>query len=193
MMRIYLTAVISAATGRSCHSASNHTKAYITRKRSLCVGLDVDRLTPHLAIGKFFFNFFHCFASNWHLFENIFYRLKHETRWCSKSLQKEDLIQREKEDGTYDKMMAKTEQKNARHKERVELLLTNPSLLKAYPCDECNFKATQKGHLLTHKKSVYEGVKFPCDQCFYKATRKNHLLTHPSDGKRPSMTFLDLP
>ena len=47
-----------------------------------------------------------------------------------------------------------------------------------YPCDECNFKATQKGHLLTHKKSVYEGVKFPCDQCFYKATRKNHLLTH---------------
>ena len=54
MMKICLIAVTSAATGHWCHSASNHTKAYTTRKRSLCVGLDVDRLTPHLAIGKFY-------------------------------------------------------------------------------------------------------------------------------------------
>ena len=47
-----------------------------------------------------------------------------------------------------------------------------------YPCDQCDYKATQKGDLLTHLKSIHEGVKYPCDQCDYKATQKCHLLTH---------------
>ena len=28
-----------------------------------------------------------------------------------------------------------------------------------FPCDKCNFKATQKANLLTHIKSIHEGVK----------------------------------
>ena len=32
--------------------------------------------------------------------------------------------------------------------------------------------------LLKHKKSIHEGVKYPCDQCDYKATEKGQLLKH---------------
>ncbi|MCP4055403.1 MAG: hypothetical protein GY739_20655, partial [Mesoflavibacter sp.] len=44
--------------------------------------------------------------------------------------------------------------------------------------EQCDFKATQKGHLFTHIKSIHEEVKFPCEQCNFKATQKGHLLTH---------------
>ena len=47
-----------------------------------------------------------------------------------------------------------------------------------YPCDQCDYKASYKGHLLTHLKSIHEGVKYPCDQCDYKATKKGSLLSH---------------
>ena len=47
-----------------------------------------------------------------------------------------------------------------------------------YPCDQCDFKATQKSNLLTHLKSKHEGVKYPCDQCDYKATTKGSFLIH---------------
>ena len=38
--------------------------------------------------------------------------------------------------------------------------------------------ATQKEDLLSHIKSIHEGVKFPCEQCDYKATQKGHLMKH---------------
>ena len=31
-----------------------------------------------------------------------------------------------------------------------------------------DYKATQKGNLLTHIKSIHEGLMFPCDQCDFK-------------------------
>ena len=34
-----------------------------------------------------------------------------------------------------------------------------------YPCDQCDYKATQKAHLLRHLKSKHEGIKYPYDQC----------------------------
>ena len=37
-----------------------------------------------------------------------------------------------------------------------------------YPCNQCNFKATQKGCLEGH-----EGIKYPCNQLDYKATQKS--------------------
>ena len=43
-----------------------------------------------------------------------------------------------------------------------------------FPCNQCEYKATQKQNLLAHIKSVHEGVKYPCQQCGYKATRKNN-------------------
>ena len=47
-----------------------------------------------------------------------------------------------------------------------------------FHCGQCNYKATQKGDLLRHVKSIHEGVKYPCGQCDYKATQKKHLLRH---------------
>ena len=36
----------------------------------------------------------------------------------------------------------------------------------------------QKDHLMTLIKSMHEGVKFPCEQCDYKATQKGKLVIH---------------
>ena len=47
-----------------------------------------------------------------------------------------------------------------------------------YPCDQCDYKATKKGTLSTHMKSIHKGIKYPCDQCDYKATTKCNLLRH---------------
>ena len=47
-----------------------------------------------------------------------------------------------------------------------------------FPCDQCDYKATKKGNLIKHIKSIHERVKFPCAQCDYKATEKGHLLSH---------------
>ena len=47
-----------------------------------------------------------------------------------------------------------------------------------FPCERCDFKATEKGNFLRHIKSIHEGVKFSCEQCDYKATQKSHLLRH---------------
>ena len=45
-----------------------------------------------------------------------------------------------------------------------------------YFCDQCDFKAAERGKLLRHIKSKHEGVKYPCDQCGFKAMRKDSLL-----------------
>ena len=58
-----------------------------------------------------------------------------------------------------------------------------------FPCDQCNYKATQRGHLLRHIKSIHDGVKFPCDQCDYKATQKGDLLRHIK-SKHEGVKFL---
>ena len=38
-----------------------------------------------------------------------------------------------------------------------------------YQCNQCDYKASLKGTLSRHKKSIHEGIKFPCAQCDYKA------------------------
>ena len=47
-----------------------------------------------------------------------------------------------------------------------------------YPCSQCDYKATQSGHLKEHVESVHEGVKYPCNQCQYQATQRSNLYTH---------------
>ena len=49
---------------------------------------------------------------------------------------------------------------------------------KKYPCEECDFQATQKINLTTHQQSVHMGKKYPCKECDYKATTKGSLTTH---------------
>ena len=47
-----------------------------------------------------------------------------------------------------------------------------------YPCAQCDYKATQKSHLKTHKILVHESLKYPCNLCDYKATVICNLKTH---------------
>ena len=47
-----------------------------------------------------------------------------------------------------------------------------------YGCDGCDYQATQKGTLQMHKQSIHEGVRYNCDECDYKATQKGSLKNH---------------
>ena len=49
---------------------------------------------------------------------------------------------------------------------------------KKFQCPQCEYKATEKGHLQRHIKSIHEGQKFPCPQCEYKAAEKGRLRKH---------------
>ena len=47
-----------------------------------------------------------------------------------------------------------------------------------YPCDQCEYKATQKRNLKIHIESIHDNVTYSCDQCEYKVTRKENLKRH---------------
>ena len=47
-----------------------------------------------------------------------------------------------------------------------------------YQCEKCEYKATQRGHLKTHKMSIHEGIKYQCDLCDHKSTQKQNLKIH---------------
>ena len=49
---------------------------------------------------------------------------------------------------------------------------------KKQPCDLCDYQATKRGHLTSHKQSKHEGKKYPCNSCDYQATKRGHLTTH---------------
>ena len=47
-----------------------------------------------------------------------------------------------------------------------------------YPCDQCEYSATQKQNLKKHKEIKHEGVLYPCDQCDYIASLEINLKQH---------------
>ena len=47
-----------------------------------------------------------------------------------------------------------------------------------YPCNQCDYQATQQSNLETHILSKHEGIKYPCNQCDYQATKRGHLKRH---------------
>ena len=47
-----------------------------------------------------------------------------------------------------------------------------------YPCNQCEYKATQQGHLNTHIQSKHDGVKYPCNQCEYQFSYNSDLKKH---------------
>ena len=54
----------------------------------------------------------------------------------------------------------------------------NTKAKKVYSCDQCEYTATQHGHLKTHKQAKHEGIRYPCDQCEYAATHLANLKRH---------------
>ena len=49
---------------------------------------------------------------------------------------------------------------------------------KRYPCDKCEYQATQQGTLKAHIESKHFGVKYKCNQCEKEFTLKNNLQKH---------------
>ena len=49
-----------------------------------------------------------------------------------------------------------------------------------YPCNQCDYQATQQSNLQTHIQCIHEGVKYPCNQCDYQATTQSNLQRHIS-------------
>ena len=49
---------------------------------------------------------------------------------------------------------------------------------KKHNCNKCDYKATHRGSLRTHRKSHHEGLRYNCDQCYYRATQKGSPKTH---------------
>ena len=47
-----------------------------------------------------------------------------------------------------------------------------------YPCNKCDYQATQQISLQRHIESIHEGIKYPCNQCDYQATEKGSLQRH---------------
>ena len=47
-----------------------------------------------------------------------------------------------------------------------------------YPCDKCDYAATQKGKLKYHKEAKHQGVRYHCDLCEYSAKRPDILKEH---------------
>ena len=47
-----------------------------------------------------------------------------------------------------------------------------------YPCGQCSYKATSKGHVAQHKRAVHEGVKYPCGICNHQFTSKQYVAQH---------------
>ena len=47
-----------------------------------------------------------------------------------------------------------------------------------FQCDQCNYIATEKDNLQSHKHSVHKTEYIQCQQCNYKAPRRNQLQTH---------------
>ena len=49
---------------------------------------------------------------------------------------------------------------------------------KSATCDKYDKQFSSNPNLWHHKKSVHEGVRFPCENCDYKATEKRNLQRH---------------
>ena len=47
-----------------------------------------------------------------------------------------------------------------------------------YPCDQCEYVATEVHNLKLHIDSKHEGVRYPCDHCDYAATQACVLKKH---------------
>ena len=47
-----------------------------------------------------------------------------------------------------------------------------------YPCDECDYVATQSRIMKSHKESKHEGVRYLCDKCDFVATHRASLKIH---------------
>ena len=49
---------------------------------------------------------------------------------------------------------------------------------KSTDCPECGKVFSLRGNMLTHYRSIHEGIKYPCNQCDSQFTQQSNLQTH---------------
>ena len=62
--------------------------------------------------------------------------------------------------------------------QQIEPRTLIPNDNKSTQCPECGAEYKQRGHMLLHYRSKHEGVRYPCNQCDYEATQKSNLKAH---------------
>jgi len=167
--------VICAATELCCHSASNRTRACTTRKK---------KYPCRLGCGQ--------------SYTTGGYRDKHEKRWCSKSDQKEALINKEKEDGTYQRELERVSTASDKKKDRYSRMVEDPKSLTAMACTKCDFKTATEEDLKSHTDSAHaeqdrikarHSTKYPefpeqCKKCPYFG---RNIYIHDRDQHDPNL------
>ena len=54
----------------------------------------------------------------------------------------------------------------------------NESIKIGFPCNQCEYVATQVSSLYAHQAFKHNGIRHPCDQCQYAATTSSNLKKH---------------
>ena len=45
-------------------------------------------------------------------------------------------------------------------------------------CEQCTYVSLSQTSLKLHVQTVHEGIRYPCDSCNYEATQKQNLERH---------------
>ena len=53
---------------------------------------------------------------------------------------------------------------------------------KKYPCDSCDYQATRRGYLATHKQSIHDGKTYPSDYWEYLAPERASIINTNSQN-----------
>ena len=128
----------------------------------------------------------------------------------AEDLEKDNFVENEEQsdNSIKDKVLETREYKTLRSAPRIVADSTAEQHDINYPCDQCEYEATQKGHLKRHieykhdfvkvkypcsecqyqsnsnsglkrhRQNIHEGVKYPCNQCQYEATDRRNLQRH---------------
>jgi len=67
---------------------------------------------------------------------------------------------------------------NVNHEQDVEISSSDVSKIKSFPCDQCEYVASQNGHLKRHVTAKHGVERFECKLCGKKFTLKESLRRH---------------
>ena len=45
-------------------------------------------------------------------------------------------------------------------------------------CEQCTYVSLSQNSLKNHVETVHDGIRYPCDHCNYEATQKQNLERH---------------
>ena len=58
-----------------------------------------------------------------------------------------------------------------------------------YFCDSCNFQASYRSDVISHKKIVHEGIRKKCDECDYQSKHTRELRNHMEKQHQKKVSY----